>query len=81
MTKEQGGNLVLVISISEETYNALVKPFKKVEGQRLCKSVITDACISIINGIPLSEILYQNSWEQHVNFLKEIYNETDKSKH
>lgn len=29
--------------------------------------------IKIANGKPLSEILYQNSWEQHVNLLKEIY--------
>lgn len=29
----------------------------------------------IANGKPLSEILYQNSWEQHVNMLKEIYND------
>lgn len=74
MTKEQGGNMLLVINISKETYNAIIN-FKKVEGQRSCKSVITDACISIANGIPLSEILYQNSWEQHVNLLKEIYGE------
>ena len=67
--------MLLVIDIDEEIYNAIVKPFRKIEGQRSCKSVITKACISIANGRPLSEILYQNSWEQHVNLLKEIYND------
>lgn len=34
--------------------------------------------LKIAKGIPLSEILYHNSWEEHVNMLKEIYNDKNK---
>lgn len=73
--------MILVIDISEETYNAIVKPFRKIGEQCTHKSPITDACISIAHGKLLSEILYTNSWEEHVNNLRGIYNETDKNKH
>lgn len=45
----------LIIDISEDTYNAIVKPFSKFIGQRVYKSVITDACVSIARGIPYNE--------------------------
>lgn len=42
----------LVIDISEETYKAIMKPFRPFKEQRTHKSVITEACIAIANGKP-----------------------------
>lgn len=58
----------LVIDIDEEHLN-LIK-YKVEQGNTEFTPYII-----IANGKPLSEILYQNSWEQHVNMLKEIYND------
>lgn len=57
----------LVIDIDEEHYNVI--KYKVEHGN----TEFTPYLI-IANGKPLSEILYQYSWEQHVNMLKEIYN-------
>lgn len=66
--------MILVIEITEEDVKKIEKIKFLVGGKedRLLQSHIINA---IKNGKSLSEILYQNSWEQHVNMLKEIYND------
>lgn len=59
--------MLLVINIDEEYYKLLKYDVEHGADYKPLKI--------IANGKPLSEILYQNSWEQHVNLLKEIYGE------
>ena len=58
--------MLLVIDIDEEHYNYI--KYKVDQGNTEFYPYVV-----IAKGKPLSEILYQNSYEQHVNMLKEIY--------
>lgn len=59
--------MLLVINIDEETYKCIKH---NVEHGNKGSSL----SVIIAKGKPITEILYQNSYEQHVNMLKEIYN-------
>lgn len=60
--------MLLVIDIDEETYKCIKH---NVEHGNKGSSL----SVIIANGKPLSAILCQNIWEQHINLLKEIYND------
>lgn len=68
--------MILVIDINEEDYKLALSRGALLGGM-LDKKLVN----AVRNGKPLSEILYTCSWEEHVNNLKGIYNETDKNKH
>lgn len=65
--------MLLVIDIDEEDYKLALSRGALLGGM-LDKKLVDD----VRKGKPLSEILYHNSWEEHVNMLKEIYNDKNK---
>lgn len=60
--------MLVIIDIDEEHYNYI--KYKVDQGNTEFYPYVV-----IAKGKPLSEVLYTNSWEEHVNMLKGIYND------
>ena len=61
--------MLLIIDIDEEIYNHMKERFM----YGYADTELDKVGLAVSNGKSLSEILYQNSWEQNVNELKGIY--------